>query len=121
MSKIHTILYHFRFIDGKEDARSVGTRPGWSTRKKSGQQGNALYSKEDTERAAQGNGKAALTALPTIVQEFGSKGIRVIFSILLSYSLNWPFWPQLFLPPTELCFLYLLRRLCFFLESNFAI
>lgn len=105
MSKIHTILYHFRFIDGKEDPRSLGVRPGWSTRKKSGQQGNALYSKEDTERAAQ---EAALTALPTIVQEFGSKGIRVIFSILLSYSLNWPFWPQLFLPCTELCFLYLL-------------
>lgn len=32
----------------------------------------------------------------------------MIFSILLSHSLNWSFWPKLFLPLTKLCFVYLL-------------
>lgn len=39
-------------MEGKKDPRSVGMRPAWSTRKESGQRENALYSMEDTERAA---------------------------------------------------------------------
>lgn len=42
----------------------------------------------------------------------------LVFSVFLSYSLNWPFWPQLFLLLTELCFVYLLWKLFFFLQSG---
>ena len=56
--------------------------------------------------------------LSNIVQKFGPKGIRVIFSVLFSHSLNWSFWPQIFLPLTKLFFVCLLGSFFFFFLGN---
>lgn len=73
--KSHTIMYHFKFTDGKEALRSVEKWPGWRTRKEHEQYDSAFFilKKYDTERVGWSGGvgigaygKAAKIALPNI-------------------------------------------------------
>lgn len=64
-------------------------KKGWSIRKKeSGQHRRALDTKDDTKGSAGRNGKAPQIVLPNIVQEFGSKGIRVWYFLFFFFEVN---------------------------------
>lgn len=111
-SKIHTILYHFRFTEGRKTLGSVGMRPEWSTRKESG----------DRKMLCIHNGrhrKGSLNILVILSKNLSKGNKSDIFSPFIT-SLNWSFWPQLFLPLTKLCFVCLLGSFFFFRKFNFA-